>query len=439
MALMSSPGMIQGMKQSMVAAPAMQMFMHALQANTEELEELVNQTLAKNPALEDRRAERADEVSLKEYDPRASQKHDFLLDSQTTTQTLGEYLEEQIRQSALPAKIEQAALCIIPYLNHRGFLSEAEPSICKELNIPPELFRRAKRAIQDLDPPGVGAEDLRESLILQLRRAGEKRGLPMLLLQHHWEALVKHRYAKVADLLEVEEEAVHIAAARIARLNPDPGSRFSRAEMNVITPDIVVETDGDDIIVSLTPQSSPQLALSSEYREMMAQHADNKEVRQFLSKCFRDGRDFLRILDDRKNTILTVAQAICDYQKAFFFEGKAALRPLKMEEIATKTGLHTSTVSRAVRGKYLKCAFGVSELRSFFISAVETDGNTETSSEEIRQKISMLIEDESPAAPLSDSAIAAALEQQGIRVARRTVTKYREQLKILPASLRKRR
>ncbi len=110
-----------------------------------------------------------------------------------------------------------------------------------------------------------------------------------------------------------------------------------------------------------------------------------------------------------------------------------------MEEIATITGLHTSTVSRAVRGKYLKCAFGVSELRSFFISAVETDGNTETSSEEIRQKISMLIEDESPAAPLSDSAIAAVLEQQGIRVARRTVTKYREQLKILPASLRKRR
>ena len=295
------------------------------------------------------------------------------------------------------------------------------------------------RVIQDLDPPGVGAEDLRGSLILQLKRSGEKRGLPMLLLKHHWEQLVRHKYAEAARALEVEEEAVKLAAARIARLNPDPGSGFSQAELNIIEPDLNVEYDGKEFTISLADSANPQVALSAEYRELMAQHADKAEVRQFLSRCFREGREFIRVLAGRKETLLTVTRAICERQKDFFIKGKAYLRPMKLEDIAADTGIHLSTVSRAVRGKFLRCTFGVLELRSFFSTALNTDGEENTSASAIQHKIQVLIDAEPVDAPLSDADLAELLQAEGIHVARRTIAKYREQLKILPASLRKRR
>lgn len=433
--------MIQGMKQGMVAAPTVQLFMHALQANSEELADLVAQEIAKNPALEEvqTRTEERDTPTDGSYDREAAQRRDFALDSQPCGQTLADFLEEQIRHSALPDKLEQAALDMLPYLNKHGFFAEDATTVQAELQLSDSLYRQALRVIQDLDPAGVGAEDLRGSLILQLKRAGEKRGLPMLLLQHHWDCLVRHKYAEAASALEVEEEAVQLAAGRIARLNPDPGSGFSRAELNVITPDLTVEFDEGELRITLADSADPQLALSAEYREMMAQHADKAEVRQFLSRCFREGREFIRVLANRKDTLLTVARAICERQKDFFRKGRAYLRPLKMEDIATDTGIHLSTVSRAVRGKYLRCAFGVMELRSFFTNALHAETEEEASAESIRHRIRQLIAEEPPAEPLSDAELSAALQAQGIHIARRTVAKYREQLKILPASLRKRR
>lgn len=433
--------MIQGMKQGMVAAPTVQLFMHALQANTEELADLIAQEIAKNPALEEvapRPAER-DADTEKSYDHEAARRHAFALDSQPCGQTLADFLEEQIRHSALTQKVKEAALAMLPYLNRHGFFAEDAATVQSELQLTDTLYRQALGVIQDLDPAGVGAEDLRGSLILQLKRVGEKRGLPMLLLKHHWEALVHHRYAEAARALEVEEEAVQLAAARIARLNPDPGSGFSRAEINVVTPDLSVDFDGADFQISLAGAADPQVALSAEYRDMMAQHADKAEVRQFLSRCFREGREFIRVLANRKDTLLAVTHAICERQKEFFRKGKAHIRPLKMEDIAEDTGLHVSTVSRAVRGKYLRCAFGVMELRSFFTSGISSGEEETTSAASIQHRIRQLIAEEPPASPLSDADICAALQTQGIRVARRTVAKYREQLKILPASLRKRR
>lgn len=431
--------MIQGMKQSMIAAPTTQLFMHALQANTEELADLVAQEIAKNPALEEIPTVRNEREDAPLYDREAARRHEYTLNTKAYDQTLGDFLEEQIRRSALPDKLEKTALELIPYLNRHGFFSEPPANIQKELQLSDERFKQAVHIIQDLDPAGVGAEDLRGSLILQLKRAGERRGLPMLLLKNHWEQLVRHKYAEAARALEVEEEAVQLAAARISRLNPDPGSGFSRAELNVIEPDINVEYDGKEFILTLADSANPQVALSAEYRELMAQHADKAEVRQFLSRCFREGREFIRILAGRKETLLTVTRAICERQKAFFLKGKAHLCPLKMEDIAADTGIHISTVSRAVRGKFLRCTFGVMELRSFFSSALNTDSEENTSASAIQHKIRGLIEAEPAEKPLSDADIAELLQAEGIHVARRTIAKYREQLKILPASLRKRR
>lgn len=423
--------MIQGMKQGMVASPAMQLSMRALQANQTELQELIAEALAKNPALEELQPE------PEPQDTTYTARREFAMESLSATPTLAQHLEEQIRQSGLPPKIEAAALQMIPWLNQHGFFAESPATVQQELGINNKLFQQARYAIQDLEPAGVGAEDLRESLMIQLERLGESTGLPMQLLRQHWDALVRHRYADIAKALDIDESAAEMAARRIARLNPDPGSGFSRAELHTISPDIEVQQDGDKLLVTLTKEASPRLALSAEYREMMAQHADKAEVRQFLSGCFREGRELIRALGERQTTLLAVAKAIVERQQNFFLHKNAPLTPLKMEAIAADTQLHVSTVSRAVRGKYLKCSRGVFELRAFFSTAISA--TEDVSADAAKQKIRELIEEESPRHPLTDSKLEALLQEQGITLARRTIAKYREQLKILPASLRKRR
>ena len=412
----------------MAATPAMQMMLHALQANQTELEEIINKALAANPALE--KAEPA--PSKEPVDYRATQRRDFAMQSISSTQTLAEFLEEQIRQNDLSPKVKQAALQIIPYLNEHGFFAEPLSIVQQELGLDDKLFQQARRAICDADPAGVGAVDIRESLILQLKRLGEHKGLPMQLLKNHWDALIRHRYADIADALDIDEEAAELAARRIARLNPDPGSGFSQAELNVISPDILVEEDAGELKVSLTQEASPQLVLSAEYREMMAEHADKAEVRQFLSKCFREGRELIRALSDRNATLLSVAEAIVRIQHHFFRVKNAALIPMRLEDVASATGLHVSTVSRAVRGKYLQCRRGVFELKALF-----TTGINDVSADAIKQKIRALIAAEDAEQPLSDAEIEAQLSAEGISIARRTIAKYRDAMKILPASLRK--
>ena len=421
--------MIQGMRQSMAATPAMQMMLHALQANQTELEEIINKALAANPALE-----KAELPPTEQADYRATERRDFAMQSLSSTQTLAEFLEEQIRQNDLPTKVEQAALQIIPYLNRHGFFSESPQVVQQELGLDDKLFHQARRAIYEADPAGVGAVDIRESLILQLKRLGENKGLPMLLLKNHWESLIRHRYADIARALDIDEQSAEAAAGRIARLNPDPGSGFSQAELNIISPDILVEEEEDELKVSLTREASPQLVLSAEYREMMAEHADKAEVRQFLSKCFREGREIIRALSDRHTTLLTVAECITDIQEDFFKKKSASLKPMRLEDVASVTGLHVSTVSRAVRGKYLQCRRGVFELKSLFTSAVHDD----VSADAVKKKIRELIAAEDSTHPLSDADIERQLTEAGMPVARRTIAKYRDGMKILPASLRKR-
>lgn len=440
---MSSPGMQQGMKQSMVATASMQLFMRALQATNTELRQMATQALTANPALEETLpfSEEGDTEDPLNRD--ATARHDFFMESLTEAPTLAEHLEEQIRRSGLAEDVEGAALTLIRALDSHGLFTEAPAELAEAAGIPAATFRRALRAVQDLEPAGVGAVDLRESLMLQLRQLGEEDGLPMQLLQHHWAALVRHRYADAAVQLNRTEEDVELAARRIARLNPDPGSGFSQTERHVIEPDIIVEYDrtADALTVRLTGENVPQLTLSADYREMMAEQADKPEVRRYLSRCFREGRELIKAIEDRQTTILTIARSLAERQRRFFIHGPQALAPLKMEDVAEDTQVSISTVSRAVNGKYLRCSWGVFELRSFFTAALPSAaaGEEATTASAIQARLKALIASEDPRKPLSDAKLEAALAKEGISVARRTIAKYREQLKILPASLRKRR
>lgn len=428
---MSSAGMQQGMRQSMVATAAMQQFMRALQATNMELRTLATQAMAANPALEELPPEVAEE-DAPAPDYAAAQRHDYLLDSLSDAPSLATHLEEQVRRSALPAKVEQAALDLVQHLDERGYFAESPEELAAEHGWSKSTLAKALQAVQDLDPAGVGAVDLRESLVLQLRREGEEHSLAMQLLQNHWQQLVQHRYADAARELGESELAVAGAARRIAQLNPDPGSAFARENNSVITPDIIVTPKGDELEVTLTDANIPRLGISAEYREIMAEQADKPEVRRYLSRCFSDGRELIKAIAQRQQTILQVAQAIVQHQRAFFLHGTSALIPLKMEQIASTTGLHVSTISRAVNGKFLKCSWGVFELRHFFTATL--DGH---SPEAVQTHLRQLIAAEDPRHPLSDARLEQLLAAKGITIARRTIAKYRDQLHILPASMRK--
>ena len=235
----------------------------------------------------------------------------------------------------------------------------------------------------------------------------------------------------------MNEEAISLAVHRISRLNPDPGSSFSAVEQPIGAPDVIVLRRGRDLSVNLTGEMVPNLALSAQYREMLAEQGDKAELRRYLSQCFREGRELIRAIEKRQETILAVARAIVERQRDFFLRGPSCMLPLRMEEIAEATQMHTSTVSRAVNGKYLRCDYGVYELRTFFTAALPTTSGESHTSVTVRAQIRALIDAENPASPLSDAALEKLLAQRGISVARRTIAKYRDQLRILPASLRK--
>lgn len=434
--------MRQGMGQNMVATASMQFFMRALQATNMELRQMVTQAMTANPALEEvspKEAQEDDSPGAVDHD--ATRRHSEFMDTLEAEETLVSHLEEELRQSGLPEPVEAAALTLVQYLDTHGMFDEPPAEIAAREGIPDNVLQEALQAVQELDPAGVGAVDLRESLLIQLRRAGETSdALPVRVLREQWDALVRHRYADAARALGVTEDDVQAAAYRISRLNPDPGSGFAQTERNVIEPDIVVEADDEGRYTArLTGENIPQLELSAEYREMMAEQADKPEVRQYLSRCFKEGREVIRAVAERQATILAVAQAVVARQQVFFRKGRAELRPMRMEDVAADTGLAVSTVSRAVSGKYLRCSHGVYALRSFFAAALPAGEDDAVSADAVQQQILRLVQEEDPAHPLSDAALEAALAERGITVARRTIAKYREKLKILPTNLRRRK
>lgn len=439
--------MEQGMRTGMVATASMQWFMRALQATNMELRQMVGEAMLANPALEEvTRAEDAvgaadadDAGGAVDHD--ATRRHGEFMESLAAEETLASHLEGELRRSGLPAAVESAALMLVGCLDEHGYFDEPPAEIAAREGVDAAVFRAALAALQEQEPAGVGACGLQESLLIQLRRAGEDGDSPAVrLVREQWDALVHHRYAEAARALGVPEECVVAAAYRVSRLNPDPGSGFAQAERHVIAPDVVVVRDaGGRYVARLTGENIPQLELSAEYREMMAEQADKPEVRQYLSRCFREGRDVIRAIAERQSTILAVAQAVVARQQDFFRRGRAELLPLRMEDISADTGLSVSTVSRAVSGKYLRCSHGVYALRSFFSASLPAAGEAAVSADAVQQQILRLVQAEDPAHPLSDAALEAALAEQGIAVARRTVAKYREKLKILPTNLRRRK
>ncbi|MEY8878105.1 MAG: RNA polymerase factor sigma-54 [Leptothrix sp. (in: b-proteobacteria)] len=313
-----------------------------------------------------------------------------------------------------------------------------------------ELLDRLRCALgwlQSLEPTGVGARDLPECLVLQLREldASPAQAVALQIAQHHLDLLARRDIRKLVSATSATEDLIRDAQTLIVALEPKPGRRFARAEANIIVPDVIVQKAGRGWKVVLNPEVMPKLRINDMYAQVLRQHRSSQrgtaagagDGGATLSARLQEARWFVKNILQRFDTIQRVSQAIVERQKGFFTHGEIAMKPLVLREIADELGLHESTISRVTTAKYMNTPYGTFELKYFFGSSLNTDAGGNASSTAVRALIKQFVSAEDAKKPLSDSQLSTMLEEQGIQVARRTVAKYREALKIAPANLRK--
>lgn len=302
-----------------------------------------------------------------------------------------------------------------------------------------EEIEQLLRVMQHLDPPGIAARDLRECLLLQLENEGEHESLAYRLVDEAFDDLINHRWTELAKRYGLAPKAVQAAADELARLDPKPGLQFAQSGEEYVVPDLVVEKRDGEYRVFLNDGGMPRLRISKIYQEIVG---DKKkfvgENREFITQKLNSATWLIQAIEQRRQTMLKVMYFIVDRQREFFEKGVEQLKPLTLREVAEVVEMHESTVSRVTSQKYVQTPRGVYSLKFFFSSSLGTTTGEDASSRAVKAQIAKLVSDEDAARPLTDAAVVEQLKQRGIRIARRTVAKYREQLGILPARMRKR-
>jgi RNA polymerase sigma-54 factor len=489
----------QRMTQSLVLAPQLQQSLALLQAPTLELKALVEQELQQNPVLEEapvaeveaqEKENREPEAPAPASDPaeppadvtvdpatektggepaddfeaefdrlvqldqewrdhfaqtnmpiRASaeeeEKRQFMFDSLVASTSLQEMLLEQVRESALPEAQWPVAEMLIGNIDDYGYLKATIDELAFSTSLPPEKIQEVLKVIQTFDPPGVGARDLRECLMLQLERTGQQDSLEYRIISEFMEALGKRRIPEIARGTGTEVDEVQDALENIARLEPRPGRAFLPDNDQYILPEVFVQRSGDEYVVTTNNEHIPHLRISNTYKDLMAQDGNTSEVRNYIREKIRAGKFLIKSLHQRQQTILNIAREIVNRQRDFMEKGVSALKPLTMVQIAEVVGVHETTVSRAVSGKYMQTPQGIFEMKYFFTAGIQTANGDGMSNTSVKDMISEIFKNEASAKPLSDQEVVRMLKEKGIVIARRTVAKYRTELNILPSNLRK--
>jgi RNA polymerase sigma-54 factor len=363
--------------------------------------------------------------------------------------SLQDHLRRQILGMRLSDEDAAALTVLIESLDGDGYLADPLEEIAERLaamleidgeEARAELMQRLQIALhwlQNLDPTGVGARSLGECIVLQLRQRppAPARTLAMQIAEQHLELLARRDIRKLVAATGADEALIRDAQALIRGCEPKPGRPFAEAESNIIVPDVIVSRAGRGLKVALNPDVMPKLRINDLYAQ--AVRGQRNGSASGLSGRLQEARWFMKNIQQRFDTILRVSRAIVERQKNFFSHGAIAMKPLVLREIADELGLHESTISRVTTAKYMATPHGTFELKYFFGSSLNTEAGGNASSTAVRALIQQLVGAEDPGKPLSDSQLSQMLEEQGIQVARRTVAKYREALKIAPASLRK--
>jgi RNA polymerase sigma-54 factor len=345
--------------------------------------------------------------------------------------TLTDYLHQQLAVTVLDEGVREAAESIIGNLDEDGYLSASLDEIAQLGGHTPEQVQEALSAVHALDPAGVGARNLRECLLLQIESMNGKGGVAWQIVSSHLRLLETRQFRELAKVLGRPPEHIEIAVAMIRHLNPRPCLRYSGAGARVVEPDVYFTKDGDHYIIQMNDEDVPQLRLNAQYRRMLDRdNGATKEVRDYVRERYTSAIQLMKNIEQRKQTILKVCEAIVRRQTAFLNEGIDSLKPMMIKEVAEEVGVHPSTVSRAVANKYVHTPQGVFELRYFFSEAVQGPSGGNTPLLLLKRKVKKLIEDEDATHPLTDEQITALLQADGIQVTRRTVAKYREDMKI---------
>ncbi|SPE38452.1 RNA polymerase, sigma 54 subunit, RpoN [Candidatus Sulfopaludibacter sp. SbA6] len=345
--------------------------------------------------------------------------------------TLGDHLRSQLSVSVMPEAVRDAAESIIGNLDEDGYLSASLEEIATAGDHLPEHVEAALREVQSLDPAGVAARNLRECMLLQIESVNGTGGVAWQIVSNHLRLLETRQYKEIAKLLGRPLEHVEIAVNMIQHLNPRPGLRYSGAGARVVEPDVYFIKDGDDYIIQMNDEDVPQLRLNSQYRKMLdRENGATKEVRDYVRERYTSAIQLMKNIEQRKQTIMKVCQAIVRRQTEFLSHGLDALKPMMIKEVAEEVGVHPSTVSRAVASKYVHTPQGVFELRYFFSEAVQGPLGGATPLLLLKRMVKKMIDDEDRSKPLTDEQITTLLQTQGINVTRRTVAKYREDMKI---------
>lgn len=355
---------------------------------------------------------------------------------------LREHLNLQISLSQITEREKKIVGLLIDSLDDNGYLkqdlNELIDLLPLELEIGMNNLQAALAHLQLLDPPGVGARDLKECLAIQLRALPEDtpyREQALLLVNDHLDRLASHEFVQIKKLLGCDDDKMRSIHSLIVSLNPKPGAVFNGATARYIVPDVVVTKSSGMWVANLNPEAMPRLRINRLYADILRGNRDDSARR--LSGQLNEAKWLIKNIHQRANTILRVSSAIVERQRQFFEHGEIAMRPLVLREIAEILELHESTVSRVTAQKFMRTPRGIFELRYFFGSHVATDSGGACSATAIRALIKQLVQGENVKKPLSDSKISELLEKQGIVVARRTVAKYRELMQIPPANLRK--
>ncbi len=365
------------------------------------------------------------------------EKRQFMFDSLAAGTTLAQVLMDQVRETDLNEEQRHIAELIIGNIDDYGYLKSTVQEMSTSTNLPEDKITGVLNVIQTFDPPGVGALDLRECLVLQLQRAGRQDSLEYRIVRDFMDALGKRRIPEIARGTGHTVEEVQDALGRIGRLEPRPGRAFLPDTDHYVLPEVFVQKVGGDFVVTTNDEHIPHLRISNIYKDLMSQSENSAEVKNYIREKIRAGKFLIKSLHQRQQTILNIAKEIVKRQHDFMGKGVAHLRPMTMAQVAEVVGVHETTVSRAVSAKYMQTPQGVFEMKFFFTAGLQTATGDGVSNTSVKDMIAEIFKGEEPTKPLSDQEVVKMLGDKGITIARRTVAKYRSELNILPSNLRK--
>ena len=468
------------LSQKLVLTPQLQQAIKLLQLPQLELAQVLNQELSENPFLEEIYEEVESEVeagpSHEEEPHNVESSDDGELSVENLTKfSVDDYFEErssdgrdlgyfspdfeekpsyelfysqkpdlyshllwQLRLCSADDNVRRAAEVVIGNLDDDGYLRATEEELIAASGDTPAAIQDAIVLVQSFDPPGVGARDLKECLLLQVKALDLGGTLVDKIIINNLEDLQKHKYGQVARNYGLTTEEVMDAVRIIERLDPRPASSLSGNEAAYVAPDVSIVRTDEGYQIVLNDEGMPRLGLNAAYRKLLQKKENlNKEERTFMREKLRLAIELIKSLDQRNRTIYKVSESILKFQREFFDRGRELLKPLNLKDVAQDINMHESTISRVTSNKFLSCEHGVYSFRFFFSSALQSGNGEDVSSTSVKDIIKKIVASEDPVKPLSDKLIADKLSGHSIKIARRTVAKYREELKIPPQNMRK--